>query len=237
VPTRDCGRLVTTKAVVAWSAGKDSAVALWRLQREPCLDVVGLLTTITSGYDRISMQGVRRVLLEAQAETLGLKVYPVWIPPRCSNQVYETEMSRVVDTIQREGVQAVAFGDVFLEDVRAYREKMLAPTGLQPLFPMWGEDTSALSRWVIANDFRATLVCVDPRALSPDFVGRAYDEALLAELPASVDPCGENGEFHTFVHQAPNFRRSIPITMGERVERDGFFFADLLPAASVGHEG
>jgi uncharacterized protein (TIGR00290 family) len=228
---------VRTKVVVAWSGGKDSAVALWRLQRDPRLDVVGLLTTITSGYDRISMQGVRRVLLEAQAETLGLRVYPVWIPPRCSNRVYETEMSRVVGTIQRQGIQAVAFGDVFLEDVRAYRERMLAPTGLQPLFPMWGEDTRALSRWFIANGFRATLTCVDPRVLSPDFVGRAYDEALLADLPPQVDPCGENGEFHTFVHAAPNFRRSIPVTVGERVERDGFFFADLLPAARASHTG
>jgi uncharacterized protein (TIGR00290 family) len=228
---------VTTKAVVAWSGGKDSAVALWRLQGDQRFDVVGLLTTITSGYDRISMQGVRRVLLEAQAETLGLEVYLVWIPPSCSNQVYEAEMSRVVETIQREGVQAVAFGDVFLEDVRAYRERMLAPTKLRPLFPMWGEDTSALARWFIDNDFRATLTCVDPRVLSADFVGRAYDEALLTELPPEVDPCGENGEFHTFVHQAPNFRQSIPITVGERVERDGFFFADLLPADRGSHWG
>lgn len=230
MPTGDRRRFVTTKAVMAWSGGKDSAVALWRLQGDQRFDVVGLLTTITSGYDRISMQGVRRVLLEAQAETLGLKVYPVWIPPSCSNQVYEAEMSRVVETMQREGVQAVAFGDVFLQDVRAYREKMLAPTGLQPLFPMWGEDTSALARSFIANGFRATLTCVDPRVLSADFVGRAYDEALLADLPPKVDPCGENGEFHTFVHQAPNFWQSIPITVGERVERDGFVFADLLPA-------
>ncbi len=224
-----------SKAVMAWSAGKDSAVALWRLQQDANFQVVGLLTTITSGYDRVSMQGVRRVLLEAQAETLGLKVYPVWIPPRCSNEAYEAEMSRAVETLQGDGVEAVAFGDLFLEDVRAYREKMLAPTGLQPLFPIWGEDTNELSRWVIASGFRATLTCVDPRALSPDFVGRAYDEALLAELPATVDPCGENGEFHTFVHDAPNFRHSIPITVGERVERDGFFFADLLPAATVSH--
>jgi diphthamide synthase (EF-2-diphthine--ammonia ligase) len=142
-----------------------------------------------------------------------------------------------VETIQQEGVRAVAFGDLFLEDVRAYREKMLAPTGLQPLFPIWGEDTSALSRWVIANGFRATLTCVDPRVLPPRFAGRPYDEALLAELPAGVDPCGENGEFHTFVHQAPNFRWPIPVTVGERVERDGFIFADLLPAVGVSHPG
>ena len=234
---RDRRRLVRAKAVVAWSGGKDAAVALWRLQRDSRFKVVGLLTTLTSGYDRISMQGVRRVLLEAQAEALGLKVYPVWIPPRCTNRAYEAEMSRVVETIQQEGVRAVAFGDLFLEDVRAYREKMLAPTGLQPLFPIWGEDTSALSRRVIANGFRATLTCVDPRVLPPRFAGRPYDEALLAELPAGVDPCGENGEFHTFVHQAPNFRQSIPIRVGERVERDGFIFADLLPAVGVSHPG
>jgi uncharacterized protein (TIGR00290 family) len=228
---------VKRKAVIAWSSGKDSAVALHRVQQDDDFQVVGLLTTLTSGYDRISMQGVRRVLLEAQAETLGLKVYAVWIPPRCSNQAYEAEMSRAVETLQGDGVEAVAFGDLFLEDVRAYREKMLAPTGLRALFPNWGEDTRALSRWVIANGFKATLTCVDPRALSPEFVGRAYDEALLTELPAGVDPCGENGEFHTFVHDAPNFRHSIPITVGERVERDGFFFADLLPAAAASQTG
>ena len=142
-----------------------------------------------------------------------------------------------METLQGDGVEAVAFGDLFLEDVRAYREKMLAPTGLQPLFPNWGEDTSALSRWFIANGFRATLTCVDPRVLSPDFAGRAYNEVLLADLPPQVDPCGENGEFHTFVHQAPNFRCSIPVTVGERVERDGFVFADLLLAGRASHRG
>lgn len=223
------------KAVMAWGAGKDSAVALWRLQQDANFEVVGLLTTLTSGYDRINLSGVRRELLYAQADALRLKVYPVWIPPQCSNEMYGAEMSRAVEILRREGVKAVAFGDLFLEDVRAYREKMLAPTGLRALFPIWGEDTNELSRWVIANGFQATLVCVDPRALSPDFVGRAYDEALLAQLPAGIDRCGENGEFHTFVHDAPNFGRSIPITVGERVERDGFLFVDLLPAASAGH--
>jgi uncharacterized protein (TIGR00290 family) len=225
---------VRAKAVIAWSGGKDSAVALWRLQQDPRFDVVGLLTTITSGHDRISMHGVREVLLEAQAEALGVQVYAVRIQPNSSNEVYEAEMSRVVETIQREGVQAVAFGDLALQDVRTYREKMLAPAGLEPLFPVWGEDTYALSRWVIANGFKATLTCIDPRALPPDFVGRAYDQALLAELPPHVDPCGENGEFHTFVHDAPNFSHPISIAVGARVERDGFFFLDLLPADGVG---
>ncbi len=216
---------------MAWSSGKDSAVALWRLQQDPNLDVVGLLTTLTAGYNRVSMHGVRQALLEAQAGALGLRMYPVWIPPNASNQVYEAEMSRAVETLEADGVKAVGFGDLFLQDVRAYRETMLASTGLQPLFPIWGEDTGRLSRWVIASGFRAVLSCVDPKALSMDFAGRAYDEALLDELPPGVDPCGENGEFHTFVHDAPNFRQSIPITVGERVEREGFFFADLLPEA------
>lgn len=222
---------------MAWSAGKDSAVALWRLQQDARFQVVGLLTTLTSGYDRVSMSGVRRELLEAQADALRLKLYSVWIPPRCSNEVYEAEMARAVETLQEDGVKVVAFGDLFLEDVRAYREKMLAPTGLEPVFPIWGEDTNELSRWLVANDFQATLVCVDPRALSPGFLGRPYDETLLAELPPSVDPCGENGEFHTFVHAAPNFRRAIRTVAGVRVEREGFFFADLLPAASRGRAG
>lgn len=216
---------------MAWSSGKDSAVALWRLQQDPNLDVVGLLTTLTAGYDRVSMHGVRQALLEAQAGALGLRMYPVWIPPDASNQVYEAEMSRVIETLEADGVKAVGFGDLFLEDVRVYRERMLAPTALQPLFPIWGEDTGRLSRWVIASGFRAVLSCVDPKALSMDFAGRAYDGALLDELPPGVDPCGENGEFHTFVHDAPNFRQSIPITVGERVEREGFFFVDLLPEA------
>jgi uncharacterized protein (TIGR00290 family) len=215
---------------MAWSGGKDSAIALWRLQQDLRFEVAGLLTTLTSGYDRVSMHGVRQALLEAQAEALRLKLYPVRIPPKCSNEVYVAEMYRVVETLREEGVEAVGFGDLLLEDVRAYRERMMSPTGLEPLFPIWGEDTSRLSRWVIANGFRAILTCVDPRALSPDFVGRAYDDTLLAALPDDVDPCGENGEFHTFVHDAPNFRRKIAIDVGERVERDGFFFVDLLPA-------
>ncbi len=218
---------------MAWSGGKDCAVALWRLQRDPRFEVVGLLTTLTTGYDRISMHGVREALLEAQAQALGLKLYPVRIPPKCSNERYEAEMYRVVETLREEGVEAVGFGDLFLEDVRAYREKMLAPTGLEPLFPIWGEDTRKLSRFVIASGFGAILTCVDPRALSRDFAGRAYDDALLADLPDDVDLCGENGEFHTFVHSAPNFSQRIAVDVGERVERDGFFFADLLPATTV----
>jgi uncharacterized protein (TIGR00290 family) len=224
---------VKKKAVMAWSSGKDSAVALWRLQRDTGVEVVGLLTTLTAGYDRISMHGVRQALLEAQAEALGLKVYPVWIPPNANNEVYEERMSQAVETLLGDGVTAVGFGDLFLEDVRAYRERMLAGTGLRPVFPIWGEDTREFSRWLVENGFQATLTCIDPRVLPPDFAGRAYDEALLDELPEGVDPCGENGEFHTFVHDAPNFRHEIAVTVGETVEREGFWFADLTPVTDA----
>jgi uncharacterized protein (TIGR00290 family) len=220
-----------TKAVVAWSSGKDSAVALWRLQQTPDVDVVGLLTTLTAGYDRVSMHAVRKELLDAQAEALGLPIYSVWIPANAGNETYEAEMGRAVAAMEADGVRAVAFGDLFLEDVRAYRERMLAPTRLAPLFPLWGENTDELSRWVIASGFRAVLTCVDPKALAPAFAGRAYDEELLAELPEGVDPCGERGEFHTFVHDAPNFRRPIAVSLGAVVEREGFVFADVLPAS------
>lgn len=218
------------KAVMAWSGGKDSAMALWRLRQDTRYEVVGLLTTLTEGYDRISMQGVRKELLEAQARALELRVYEVWIPAQCSNDTYEARMAGAIDVLTADGVGAVAFGDLFLEDVRAYRERMLAPTALEPVFPIWGEGTRELSRRLLAEGFRAVVCCVDPRTLATEFVGRAYDEMFLADLPAGVDPCGENGEFHTFVHQAPNFSRPIPVVVGERVQRDGFFFADILPA-------
>jgi len=218
---------------MAWSSGKDSAVGLWRLQRDTDVEVAGLLTTLTAGYDRISMHGVRRELLSAQAEVLNLKTYEVWIPPNSSYKAYEAAMYAAVESMRRDGVTAVGFGDLFLEDVRAYRERMLAETGLKPLFPIWGEDTRELSRWVVANGFRSTLTCVDPRTMPPQFVGRAYDEALLADLPEGVDPCGENGEFHTFVHDAPNFRHEIAVTVGETVEREGFWFADLMPVTDA----
>lgn len=223
-----------TKIVVAWSGGKDSALALWRLQRDDRYLVVGLLTTLTLRYDRIQMHGVRRVLLEGQAEALGLALHPVWVPPHASNEVYETAVRRALGRLQRQGVTAVAFGDLFLEDIRAYREKLLAPTGLQGLFPIWGEDTAALARSVIAAGFHATVVCVDPNALAPSFVGRAYSEALLNDLPPSVDPCGENGEFHTFVHDGPNFRYALSTMLGVRMEWDGFCYADLVPVAQQG---
>jgi uncharacterized protein (TIGR00290 family) len=221
------------KTVMCWSAGKDSAAALLALQQDPGYQVAGLLTTLTEGYDRVSMSGVRRELLHAQADALGLPLHEVWIPPACVNPVYESRMGEAIARLKSDGVRAVAFGDLFLEDVREYRERQMAGTGLECLFPLWGEDTAILSRRLIADGFRATLVCVDPRAIPAVLAGRDYDESLLLELPEGADPCGERGEFHTFVRDAPNFRSPLDVRPGERVEREGFWFADLLPARAA----
>ncbi|MBI2913481.1 MAG: adenine nucleotide alpha hydrolase [Chloroflexi bacterium] len=215
--------------VMCWSGGKDSAFALWKLQQDRRYNVTGLLTTLTEGYNRVAMAGFREELLHAQGERLGLPLYPVWIPPACINRVYEAAMARAIERIKLDGAQAVAFGDIYLEDVRAYREKMMAPTGLETLFPNWGSDTQKMAREVIDAGFRATLVCVDPNQVPADLAGREYDDSLLQNLPDGADPCGERGEFHTFVHAAPNFRSPIGVRAGERVQRDGFWFADLLP--------
>jgi uncharacterized protein (TIGR00290 family) len=214
---------------MAWSGGKDSSYALWRLLQDDRYEVVGLLTTLTDTYDRISMHGVRRELLDAQARALGLPVYAVYIPVVASNEQYEEAMGSAVQSVLADGVRACAFGDLYLEDVRAYRERMLSGTGIQPLFPLWGEDTTKLARQVIADGFRAVLTCVDPRQVPRELAGREFDERLLGQLPASADPCAERGEFHTFVYDAPHFAKPIPFTRGEVVERDGFVFADLLP--------
>jgi uncharacterized protein (TIGR00290 family) len=217
------------RVVMCWSCGKDSATALYRLQQDGDYEVVALLTTLTEGYDRVSMSGVRRNLLERQAAALGLPVRKVWIPQACVNAVYEARMGEAVEELKDNGVDAVAFGDLFLEDVRAYRERQMAPTGLECVFPIWGEDTAALARWIIGH-LRATIVCVDPRQVPAELAGREYDNSLLAELPATTDPCGERGEFHTFVRDAPNFDSPIEVSRGEIVQREGFWFADLVPA-------
>jgi uncharacterized protein (TIGR00290 family) len=216
--------------VMCWSCGKDSATALYRLQQDADYEVAALLTTLTEGYDRVSMSGVRRNLLERQGAALGLPVRMVWIPPACVNAVYEARMGVAIEGLKAERVEALAFGDLFLEDVRAYRERQMAPTGLECVFPIWGEDTAALARWMTGH-LRATIVCVDPRQAPPELAGREYDNPLLAELPAAVDPCGERGEFHTFVRDAPNFDSPIEVSRGEVVEREGFWFADLVPAS------
>jgi uncharacterized protein (TIGR00290 family) len=214
---------------LSWSGGKDSALALWTLRREQ-LEPHALITTVTEGYERISMHGVRRELLARQAEVLGIPLVEVVIPPACVNDVYEARMAEAFAAAPLSRVEGVAFGDLFLDDVRAYREERLAAAGRRGLFPLWGRDTTSLANEFLDAGFEATLLCVDPRALDPAFAGRRYDERLLDELPPGVDPCGENGEFHTFVSAGPVFAEPITCERGEIVERDGFVFCDLTPA-------
>jgi uncharacterized protein (TIGR00290 family) len=214
---------------VSWSGGKDSALTLWTLRRRR-LEPEALITTVTESYERISMHGVRRELLARQSAALGVPLVEVVIPPVCANEIYEARMAKAFAAAPLSGVEAVAFGDLFLEDVRAYREERLAAAGKRGLFPLWGCDTARLAREFLDAGFKATLVCVDPHALDPDLAGRRYDEQLLAELPPGVDPCGENGEFHTFVFAGPIFAEPVACAAGEIVERDGFVFCDLAPA-------
>jgi uncharacterized protein (TIGR00290 family) len=218
-----------TRALLSWSSGKDSAHALHVLRRRPDVEVVGLLTTVNAAADRVAMHAVRRELLEAQAHAAGLPLLVVPIPSPCPNEAYEAAMAGALAEARSRGVQAVAFGDLFLEDVRRYREQKMRGTGLEPLFPLWGEPTDSLARAMIGSGLRAYLTCVDPGALDASFAGRAFDSALLAALPPGVDPCGERGEFHTFAWDGPAFRRPVRVRGGEVVTRDGFVFADLLP--------
>lgn len=213
-----------------WSGGKDSCMALHQLRRDPLREVVALLTTVTEGYDRISMHGVRRILLERQAAALGLPLEIVTIPPKCVNIEYESRMEAMLLTWKNRGVTDVAFGDIFLQDLREYREKNLARVGMSALFPVWLRPTRELAREFIALGFRAVTVCTDPKILDESFVGREIDEEFLAALPAEADPCGENGEFHSFVYDGPGFSTPVDFTPGEKVLRDGFYFCDLLPA-------
>jgi uncharacterized protein (TIGR00290 family) len=204
-------------------------MALHALRAAHGYRVTALLTTVTEEYDRISMHGVRRVLLERQAESLGLPLHMVLIPPQCINATYEARMKEALGEHLAQGVQRVAFGDIFLEDLRVYREKNLAQLGMAALFPIWKRDTRVLAREFLRLGFRAIAVCVDPRVLDPSFAGRVLDESFFTDLPPGVDPCGENGEFHTFVFDGPVFRTPIRFQVGERVTRDGFCFCDLLP--------
>jgi uncharacterized protein (TIGR00290 family) len=217
------------KVLVSWSSGKDSAWALHALQRQqPGIEIAGLLTTFNEAADRVAMHAVRRTLVEAQASAAGLPLWPVFIPSPCPNEIYEERMREVVARAAREGFTHVAFGDLFLEDVRRYREERLAGTGLTPIFPLWGHPTDRLAREMLAGGLVAHLTCVDPRVLDRAFAGARFDASLLSRLPATVDPCGERGEFHTFCSEGPMFRAPIPIVGGEIVERDGFVFADLM---------
>jgi uncharacterized protein (TIGR00290 family) len=217
--------------ILSWSSGKDSAWALHVLRRRDALDldVVGLLTTFNEAFDRVAMHAVRRELVEAQAAAVGLPLVPVRLPYPCTNEVYEDRMRAAVAEASAAGVTHMAFGDLFLADVREYRIRLLEGTGVEPLFPLWGtpDDTPDLARLMLAGGLRAVLTCVDPKQLGERFVGWQYDQALLAELPAEVDPCGERGEFHTFCYSSPEFRNDIPVQVGEIVQREGFWFADL----------
>jgi uncharacterized protein (TIGR00290 family) len=215
------------KAVVSWSTGKDGAWALHAVREARALEVVGLLSTVTETFGRVSIHGVRAEVLEAQATALGLPLRRVPIPYPCPNEVYERAMGAAVSELRDEGVDRVVFGDLFLEDVRRYREDRLAGTGLEPVFPLWGRPTGPLVLEMIDAGLEARLVSLDPRRLPARLAGRVLDRALLAEFPAGVDPCGEHGEFHTCVTAGPMFRHRLRVVPGPVVERDGFVYADL----------
>ena len=215
------------RVLVSWSSGKDSAWTLHVLRRREDVEVVGLLTSINEAFDRVAMHGTRRALVEAQARAAGLPLWAIPLPWPCSNAEYETRMRDACARARAQDIEAVAFGDLFLEDVRQYRERQLTGTGLEPLFPLWGAPTAALAREMIAGGLRARIVCLDPRALPAQFAGREFDAGVLGEFPAGVDPCGEKGEFHSFVYAGPMFREKVTIRAGEVVARDGFIFADL----------
>ena len=222
-----------SKAWLAWRSGKDSAWALHTVRRRGEFDVVTLLTTVNRTHQRVAMHAVRESLLELQASATGLPLVKVPIPAQCPNEIYEQAMGEAMARARAEGVRHVVFGDLFLEDIRAYREKQFAACGMEPVFPLWRRDTRELAREMIAGGLSAYLTCVDPRKLDLLFAGRRFDAELLAALPPDVDPCGENGEFHAFANAGPMFRETISIEVGEIVECEGFVFADLLPRASA----
>ena len=215
------------KTLLSWSSGKDSAWALHLLRQNPDFTVTGLFCTVNAAFDRVAMHGVRRELLQRQAEAVGLPVNVLEIPYPCSNEDYAAVMSAFVDQALRDGVESFAFGDLFLEDIRRYREERLAGTGIEPVFPLWGIPTAELAQTMVGSGLQARVTCLDPRQLPSSFAGRAFNAEFLRELPPGVDPCGENGEFHTFAHDGPMFLHAVPLTVGETVERDGFVFTDL----------
>jgi uncharacterized protein (TIGR00290 family) len=216
------------RVLLSWSSGKDSAWALHLLRREPGIEIVGLLTTLNTEFKRVAMHGTRLAVLEAQAAAAQLPLWIVPLPWPCSNEIYELHMTDVCNRAVAEHVDAVAFGDLFLADVRAYRETQLKPTGLEPLFPLWEIPTDRLAGEMIAGGLCAKLACIDSKQLPDSFAGRDFDEALLRDLPAEADPCGERGEFHTCVYDGPMFTAPLQLEAGEVVNRDGFVFADFL---------
>ena len=218
------------KVLLAWSGGKDSALALYEIQRAQQQSVVALLATVTDIYDRVSMHGVRRSLLECQANAFGLTLEKVFIPPNVTNEEYESKMRQALEKYLALGVSSVAFGDIFLEDLRRFREERLSNIGLRGIFPLWKHDTALLARDFIALGFKAIVTCVDSQALDGRFVGRDFDQQFLSELPSTVDPCGENGEFHSFVYDGPIFPEGISYKKGEVVFRENrFYYCDLIP--------
>jgi uncharacterized protein (TIGR00290 family) len=218
------------KCLVSWSSGKDSAWMVHVLRQRSDIELAGVLTTVNEKYQRVAMHAVRVELLQAQADALGLPLWQIPIPSPCPNEVYERAMAAAVERAVADGFTHMAFGDLFLEDIRRYREDRLAGTGLTPIFPLFGINTTALAREMVTGGLRARLTCVDPRVLNRTFAGRDFDASLLGELPSSVDPCGERGEFHSFAYDGPMFSEPISIRAGEVVDRDGFVFADVLPA-------
>jgi uncharacterized protein (TIGR00290 family) len=221
---------VAETVLVSWSGGKDSCLALEAVLKSEGYRVVALLTTITRDYDRVSMHGVRRVLLERQAASLGLPLRPIFISKSATNEEYEASLEEALSPYREQGIETVVFGDLFLADVRAYREQLLARLGMKGLFPIWRRDTAQLLREFIDSGFMAVITCLDPKVLEPAFAGRIIDHDFLRELPPAVDPGGENGEFHSFVFAGPIFRAEVKFTLGEVVIRDSFCFCDLLPA-------
>lgn len=225
------------RTLMSWSSGKDSAWALHALREDPGIEVAGLFTTVNRRHARVAMHAVRLELLRRQADAVGLPLAVIDLPHPCSNEVYERTMHAFVEGALADGVEHMAFGDLFLADVRAYRERNLAGTGIEPLFPIWARPTGALMREMLDAGVRAVITCVDPKQAPRELAGRELTHAIIDALPDGVDPCGENGEFHTFVLDGPMMRHAVDVTPGEVVERDGFVFADLLPAGSAADAG
>jgi uncharacterized protein (TIGR00290 family) len=220
------------RILLSWSSGKDSAWALGLLRQQPDVEVAGLLTTITEQFDRVAMHAVRTDLLRRQAESVGLPLRLISLPFPCANEVYEERMREAVGAAQTDGIEGIAFGDLFLADVRQYREMMMEGTGITPLFPLWGRPTAELAREMTAGGLRAQITCIDPRCVPATLAGKEYNGDFLNALPDGVDLCGENGEFHSFAFDGPMFNRPVEFTVGETVERDGFIFTDLAPVSS-----
>lgn len=220
------------KALLSWSGGKDSSLCLYEIltnKNYQNIEITALLTTLTQDYNRISMHGVRRDLLLAQSRSIGISVEEVWIPLRASNEIYQSEMTKSLDLRRKTaGTSVVIFGDLFLEDIRAYREKFFGSLGFECLFPIWKKDTQKLAHYFIDCGFKAIICTIDPKELDPKFCGREFDRDFLSEIPRSVDPCGENGEFHTFVYGGPIFKKELKVETGSNVEREGFYFTDVL---------